>query len=320
VLAVIAAAGCGGASSGGLRVTQIAAAVEKPSNVAVYFTVETKTGEPVTGLDPASFRVFEDGKLVPEKKAKRMLIDPRQVEARFTLILVDLSGPVVDSEYLPDVASGVARVAEAAARDGQVAISVFDGEDEVVPMLGFGAKGGREAIEAVRKFRPRSRNTNLHGAIQQGAEALRHQLEVAAAAHKYGTLVVFTDRGDLAHKVTAEALKKTLDQQPPLDIYVVAVGAGVNGPELGKLARGGIYVSKEPKDTKKGFTDIAQKLEGASGSHYLFSYCSPKRRGEHEMEIEVKTAGDDADAGKLIYKFSADGFSSGCSPKRKPAF
>jgi hypothetical protein len=321
VLAAVAVlAGCGGASSGGLRVKQIAAAVDKPANVAVYFTVETKAGEPVTGLAPASFRVFEDGHLVPEKKAKRMLLDPRQVEARFTLLLVDLSGPIVDSEYLPDLVSGVARVAEAASHDGQVAISVFDGEDEVVEMLGFGAKGGRDALEAMRKFRPRNRSANLHGAIQQGVEAVRHQLATATAAHKYGSLVVFTDRGDLAHKVTGEALKKTLDAPPAVDVFMVAVGAGVNGGELGKLARAGIFASKEPKETSKGFSEIAHKIEGASGSHYVFSYCSPKRKGSHELEIEVSTAGEDRDVGKLSYKFSADGFSSGCSPKHKPEF
>jgi Glucokinase len=315
-----ASVGCGGASSGGLRVKQIAGAVEKPANVAVYFTVETKAGEPVTGLAPASFRIFEDGRLVPEKKAKRMLLDPRQVEARFTLILVDLSGPIVDSEYLPDLVRGVGQVAEAASHDGQVAISVFDGEDEVVPMLGFGAKGGREALEAIRKFRPRNRTTNLNGAVQQGVEAVRHQLAGSTAAHRYGSLVVFTDRGDLAHKVTAEALKKTLDAQPVLDVFVIAVGAEVKDAELAKMARGGIYVSKQPKDTAKGGTDIAHKIEGASGSHYVFSYCSPKRKGSHELEVEVETTGEDRDVGKLTYKFSAEGFSSGCSPKHKPDF
>jgi hypothetical protein len=193
----------------------------------------------------------------------------------------------------------------------------------VVPMLGFGAKGGREALEAMRKFRPRTRNANLHGAIQQSLETLRHQLAGASAPHRYGTLVVFTDRGDLANKVSAEAIKKIVDGDPPVAIYVVAAGAGVDGAKLGPLARGSLFLSKEPKDVRKGLAEAAEKVQGASSNHYVFSYCTPKRKGEHELEIKVETGQEEAgarDSGSLVYKFSAEGFGSGCSPKQKPAF
>ena len=62
-------------------------------------------------------------------------------------------------------------------------------------------------------------------------------------------------------------------------------------------------------------------MEAASSSRYLLSYCSPKREGEHKLEIEVRTPGeDDHDSGRLEYRFRADGFTSGCSPKQRPEF
>jgi hypothetical protein len=319
--AVAAAAGCGtGAGNGGLKVKRLAAVAYEPANIAVYFSVDTKSGEPVSDLQPASFRIFEDGKLVPAAKGKRQLLDPKIVEARYTLILLDMSGPVVDEEYLPDMVSGAAKVAEAASRDGQVAISVFDGEAEVVEMLGFGAPGGREAMAAVRKFRPRSRSSNLYGAIQQSVETLQHQLANASAAHRYGTLVVFTDRTDLAHKVAAEAFRKSLEATP-LSIYAVGVGAGVDGADLGRWAKAGVFVSKEGKDTAKGFAEIARKLGAASANHYVLSYCTPKRKGEHELQIVVDTGEEGGgDSGKLTYRYNAEGFTSGCSAKHKPDF
>ena len=93
--------GCG---SGTLKVTKLAASAQRPANIAVYLNVKDKSGQPVGGLNPENFRIYEDGKLISESKAKRALLDPGMVGAHYALLLVDLSGPLVDSEYLPDLA------------------------------------------------------------------------------------------------------------------------------------------------------------------------------------------------------------------------
>jgi hypothetical protein len=316
----LALAGCaGGAASGGLKLKKLDAVAQKPANVAVYFAVATKAGEPVADLQPASFRIFEDGKLVSEQKAKRALLDPRFAEVRFTQVLVDLSGPVVDGEDLPDLVSSVARFAEAASRVSQVAISVFDGEEDLAPMVGFGAQGGKAAIEAMRHYRPRGRSANLNGALMQGLDLLEKQLAGGSAPHRYGALVVFTDRGDLAHKVPAATVKKALAESA-VDLYLVAAGTGVSQQEVAALApagRGSLFFSKEPKDFAKGFTETTRRLEAAAASRYVLSYCSNKRNGEHKLEIEVDT---EEARGKLTHHFNADGFKSGCSPKHRPQF
>jgi hypothetical protein len=49
LVALVAAAGCAGApgAGGGLKVKKIAAVAQPPANVAVYFTVYTKEGQPL---------------------------------------------------------------------------------------------------------------------------------------------------------------------------------------------------------------------------------------------------------------------------------
>src|SRR4051812_36537765 len=47
---------------GGLKLQLVDASVRKPSNVAVYFTVDTTSGQPVANLQPTDFRIYEDGK------------------------------------------------------------------------------------------------------------------------------------------------------------------------------------------------------------------------------------------------------------------
>ncbi len=51
--------------------------------------------------------------------------------------------------------------------------------------------------------------------------------------------------------------------------------------------------------------------------HYLLSYCSPKRKGEHELQIEIST---EKDHGVLTHRYTADGFTKGCSASHAPSF
>jgi hypothetical protein len=278
--------------------------------------VYTKEGAPVTDLDTPNFKVYENNKLVPEKKAKRALLETKPIEAQLMLVLLDVSGPVVDGEDFPDLVTDVSHLVDTVNKSGQAAVSVFDGEDEIVPMLGFGASGEKAAMDSIRHFRPRNRNGNLDGAIVQGLDVLDKQLESATAPFSYGTLVVVTDRGDLAHKVPADAVKKRL-AATPASVQLVAFGPKASKAELEPLAPGGLFLSPEPKDFGKELTSVAKKLDDAANARYLFSYCSNKREGNPTMTLVIETPDDH---GRVVYKFSADGFRTGCSAKHRPLF
>ena len=318
LFALAAAAGCadGPGGGGGLRVKTISAVAQPPGNVAAYFSVYTKAGAPVTDLDTPNFKVYENSKLVSDKKAKRALLETKPVEAQFMLVLLDVSGPYVDGEDFPDIVSAVGRLATAVGKSGQVAVSVFDGEDEIVPMLGFGASGEKAAFDAIRHFRPRNRNGNLNGAIVQGLDTLEKQLDSATAPFRYATLVVVTDRGDLAKKVPAETVKKRVAGSP-VDVQIVAFGPKPSRVELEPLTRGGLFISAEPKDFTKGLMAIAKKLDDEASARYLFSYCTNKREGNPTLTLVIETP---EDRGRLVYKFDAANFRSGCSAKHRPLF
>jgi hypothetical protein len=317
---LLGALGCaaGPGSGGGLQVKQVTAVAQPPGNVAAYFSVYTKEGKPVTDLDVPNFKVFENNKLVSEKKAKRALLETKPVEAQYVLILVDVSGPIVDGEDYPDLITGVGRfVAAVQKAGGEAAVSLFDGEDEVVPMLGFGGADSHAALEAARHFRPRNRNGNLHGAIVQGLDALEKQLASATAPFRYATLVVVTDRPDLAKKVPLETAKKRVAESP-VDVQLVGIGPKADRLQLAPLASpDGLYISELPKDFGKGLTAIAKKMSSDADARYLFSYCSNKREGHHKLTLVVETQDD---RGRIVYDFDADGFRNGCSAKHRPLF
>jgi len=297
-----------------LQVTKIAAAADAPANVAVYVDVKDKLGRPVPGLAEKNFRVYEDGKLVTTSKGKRTLLEPKQFDSRSVLLLIDMSGPIVDSEDLPELAGAIGDFVDHVGATHDIAVGAFDGNDEVVPFLGYaGTAETKKVTEALRKFRPRSRNANLNGAVYQGLHSLRDRLNQATAAQKAAILVVFTDRGELAHSVSPETLKQGL-KDTPAQVWVIGVGEQIHRGELTALGRSGTFLSNNPKMYKEGFAEVAKKLTADADGRYVFSYCSPKRRGSHKVEVEAVTQ---KDRGRLMFKFNADGFSSGCSPKKR---
>jgi hypothetical protein len=319
ILAGVAASGAVTSGCGSIKVTRIAAATQRPANVAIYVDVHDRSGNAVANLNEKNFRVYEDGKLLPAAKAKRALLEPKNVGAKFTLVLLDLSGPVVDSEDLPDLATTVGKFVDNLSEKEQVAVSVFDGNDEVAPFLGFGASADQTPglVDGLRKFRPRTRNTNWNGAVFQGLHTLEEQLKESTVPNKSAALVIYTDRGvDLAHSVGVETMKQKV-KESPVEIYVIGVGEKVNIPEVNSIGRNGVYLSENLKAYKKGFEEVGKKLTADIDGRYVFSYCSPKRKGDHKAEIEVVSP---AGQGKVTYKFNAAGFKNGCTPKHRPTF
>ena len=312
--AIVSVAGCGG---GTLKVTKLGASAQRPANVAIFLSVMDKVGQPVGGLALANFRVYEDKKLILETKGKRALLDTGIASSRSSLLLLDLSGPMVDSEDLPELAKAVGQFVDKVGASQSVAVSVFDGADELAPLFGFGANmETAKVVDAVRKFRPRSRTTNLNGAVFQGLAALKEQLDQATTAEKGAALVVFTDRGDLSHSVNPSVLEQAL-KDSPVDVYVIATGEKVSRPEIAAIGHSGIFISNDPKAFKKGFDQVSAKLATASDGRYIFSYCTPKRKGDHTLRLQIAVPGDE---GELTYQFSADSFKAGCTPKKRPSF
>ena len=229
-----------------LQVTKIAATADQPANVAVYLDVKDKLGRPIPGLLEKNFRVYEDGKLVTTSKGKRALLEPKLFDKRYVLLLVDMSGPIVDSEDLPELLNSVGAFIDHVGATHEIAVGAFDGNDAVAPFMGFGGTAEtKKVLEAMRKFRPRSRNANLNGAVYQGLHSLRDRLKEAPAPKKTAMLVIFTDRGELANSVSPETLKQGL-KETPAQIYVIGAGEKIHRQDLTALGRSGDVPVQQP--------------------------------------------------------------------------
>ncbi|HVU53316.1 MAG TPA: VWA domain-containing protein [Polyangia bacterium] len=307
-----AAVGLGGC---GLRLQLVDASVRKPSNVAVYFTVDTHGGEPVADLTPGDFRIYEDGQPVSILESKQTILQEQVAAIHYTLLLVDMSGSVVDSGDMPALVQAAQSFADRVGPYQKVAVYTFDGSPHLTPLVGFGGNI-RAGVSALATRRPRDPSTNLNGGVIEGVRVLSQQMDHAPVPLRFGTLVVFTDGTDRAHRATAEDVGKALDGAG-FETYVIGVGQEVDRAQLSKIGRSGTFASQNRADVQKGFDEIAARIEAASKRYYLLSYCSPSRAGAHDVEVEANARGA---SGRLQYHFEASGFGPNCDPNQRPSF
>ncbi len=317
VLAVLLVAGCGGRQPG-LQLTMVESSVKRPSNVAVYFAVDTDEGEPVPGLTAESFRIYEDGNLVSQHESKQTILNPEIAAAHYTVLLIDMSGSVTESGDLPTVSAGAGAFADQVGQYQEIAVYAFDGRKEIVQLSGFSKDRDaiHRGIERLDSFQSRDPSTNLNGAVEQALVVLDRQLQRSSVPLRFGTLVVFTDGTDHAGRVVKEDLYDAIDRSPH-DVFVIGVGDEINEEELGAIGRDGTVLSKSRADIASSFEQAAARVEAATKRYYLLGYCSPARAGSHEVTIEAFWQ---KRSGSLSYEFNADGFRAPCDPNQPPAF
>ena len=316
---MLVAVGCG---KGGLRVEHVRSAYKKPSNVAVYFKVETSDGEPVGGLTADQFLIYEDGKVVSQYESKQTIVNPEAAASHYTLLLVDMSGSISESGNSEAVVEAATTFTERVEKFQKVGVYAFDGSADLHPIAPFtsSAGGATAGVKRLQTFKAQDPSTNLNGAIIKGLEELDAALKKADNPMRFGTLVVFTDGTDRASRVPASDMRKAI-QDSPYDVFAIGLGAEISEDQLDDVGKNGKAMATDRASVVEAFNTIAKKIEDLTRSYYLLSYCSPARAGEHEVRIEaVLKEGDRERKGSMDTRFDAAGFGTGCDPSQPPDF
>lgn len=310
----VALTGCAG-----LRLNLINSSVRRPSNIAMYFSVDRTNGQPVGGLTADRYTIFEDDRPVSALESRQTILNPQVAAVHYTLLLMDMSGSVTESGQVPQLQEAARVFVERVERQQRVAVYAFDGSPTLTPVVPFteNAGGAAAGINALSNYRPRDPSTNLHGAVVAGLQQLDRSLASATQPLKFGTLVVFTDGTDRAARVSREQMMEAV-RGSQHSVFSIGVGAEVDQGELRDLGRNGTVLQTDPAAVRTAFEQIATQIEAATQRYYLFSYCSPARAGQHRVRVEASTP--DGARGSIEYQFDATGFAPNCDPNTPPNF
>ena len=303
---------------GGLNLYLHKSSVQKPSNVALYFSVVGSDGAGVAGLKAESFRIYEDDRLISPYESKQTILNPEVAVAHYVLMLVDLSGSIVESGSLPTLISAATSFADRMERGQKIAIYGFDGSKGLLSIANFGIEPEfiPQALGRVANRRARDPSTNLNGAVVAAVDVLDRQLKQTKQPLRFGTLVVFTDGTDRAHRVSETALYQTLDEAN-LNVFAIGLGPEISLDQLQRLGSTGYVHAENAENLSRAFDEVAARIQAEGRKFYLLSYCSPARAGKHQLRIEAEKEGE---KGSVSERFNADGFGPRCDPKRIPRF
>jgi hypothetical protein len=292
--------------------------VQKPSNVALYFSVETADGAPVAGLSADSFRIYEDDQLISPFESKQTILNPELAVVHHIVLLLDLSGSITESGSIPALVEAAGAFAERITRSHHVAVFGFDGGPQLIPIAGFTTSSAavQAALGSLGNRRVKDPSTNLNGAVVEAIKLIETQMGKSTQPLRFGTLVVFTDGTDRAHRVSTDALLDALDESL-VNVFVIGLGGEIDAKALLRLGRDGFVKASELAAIGSAFDLVAAQIEAAGRKFYLLSYCSPSRAGSHRLRVEAVS---EDHTGSLEHQFGADGFGPNCDPSSKPAF
>ena len=295
------------------------ASVQKPSNVAIYFTVADKAGEPVGGLTAEKFKIYEDGQLISEYESQQTILNPEVATIRYTLLLLDMSGSIVESGQTPLIQEASGVFITGVGEQEKVAIYAFDGRAELIEIADFESSRGRLAggKNRLSSWKSKDPSTNLNGAVVEASKILAETMENSEVPIRFGTLVVFTDGTDRAHRATSGEAVSAI-RNADITAYVIGLGGEVDIEEMKRLGPDGVVHVQDQSSIVNAFSELAERLHKLSQSYYLLSYCSPSRAGRHKLV--VKAILNEEETGTLGHEFDAEGFEPDCDPNDKPAF
>ncbi len=323
-LAALQLACGGGGVFGGLNVKLINSQQKKPNNVWMFFTV-TDGKEPVGGLVADDFTISEDGDPISKFESKQLIQNPEVAAVMYTMLLVDVSGSITESGQADALVDAAKAFAERVGKTQKVGVYAFDGEEKIHSVVPFTEAQGsvQGGLEGLRKYKPKDPSTNLHGGVIEGIKTLHTELEKDKRPLKFGTLVVFSDGTDRAARMTRAQMKDELgkDEYEDYQLFAIGVGAEIEKAGLNDIGREGTELAQDQSKVKEVFDKVAAKIEAQTKRFYLLSYCTPARKGEHEVRVEATRPNPKA-SGVVDYKFNADGFGPppDCDPKTPPTF
>lgn len=312
-------AGCLAAAQlgcGGMQLRLHNASVEPPSNVAMYFSVRDAESEPLGGLTAEQFNIYEDGALISQYESQQHILNPEVATVRYTLLLLDMSASVTESGQVPVIQAASSAFIDNVGEQEQIGVYAFDGRPELIPISPFTEHAQQTAGRVARlgSTQAEDPSTNLYGAVIEAVRILDEARNASEVPLHFGTLVVFTDGTDRAHRATLGQALRALGATD-ISVYSIGLGGEVDPEVLEDIGRDGYFHAESDEAMVQVFQEVAEEIQRLAQAFYLLSYCSPSRAGMHSLRIELVRGEDRA---STTYRFDATGFEPGCDPERPP--
>ncbi len=300
-----------------------------PANLQVRFRVLGCEGEPLPTLPPEAFSVINDVKNEDFNDSLegggRSGVGPRNRYELYTILTLDMSDSIFDSDNAEKVVQGAAKFVE------QLVTLPPIGKKHKMAIFAFGRP---DALELVQDFTSNTDDLNaaLGRLLQTGGRGTTDLYGAYIAALDHFKTIQQDDATDVIEQfmmiitdgvheagddveLRSEALAKK--QQSEASIFSVGIRGRYDESRLRELAsspRTFVYVD-DVDDLAGAFTNVATAVEQVAASNYVAGICTPVARGDATVTIRVNYKGI-ITSKRLAYDASElTGEIAGCDPE-----
>ena len=303
--------------------------VTLPSKISLFFKITDDNGNPIGFLEEDNFIIYEKGmndechRQISQSEAKRRISGKEQVFNHTTMLVLDLSGSVLQDNLEPLKNAATEFIAsimpDTLDESTKMGIWWFDGEDVLHQLVPVTASRSTLTLGvlSIDQNISNDASTDLYGAIIKSAA----EAAVILADNQVGdkiaaaSVVIFTDGTDRAGRYAKSAAVEAVNNAP-LDItfFTIGLGSEIDGSELATFGRNGYVPASDVSTLTQIFNSVATLVSSEANSYYLFEYCSPLRSGtENGLIIEAFSTGTNGNRfGNFKTTFDATGFGGGC--------
>ncbi|MDP6942534.1 MAG: VWA domain-containing protein, partial [Myxococcota bacterium] len=246
----------------------LATRVAQPTvgSVAVAFSVATCEGEPLVGLGPSSFAIYEDGEPISATESGADIL-PREAVTYVTLVL-DNSPSVKAAGGLQDAVAAAKGFAASLMTDDplsvRVAVAVFSLAFELRQEHTSDQGQVLAAIDGLLTDETGINTTNLYGALIDAIDhndSVQDQLftDMRGGVLTQGQVIMFTDGSDQAAVATLAQAQAAADATND-EVRMVAFGTEVDSEVLESLATGGAYIGASSAELGALFATVAEQI------------------------------------------------------------
>jgi len=283
----------------------------RPSVVRLFFSLRDCDDGGITDATETSFTIYEDGGEISIYESDQQIIPQEAAYEIKNLLLLDMSGSIVESGNLPPLQQAATTFTDSLSEQ-EVAIYAFDGRENIQLIVDFtdDQPALAVAIASLGTFVVEDNSTNLNGAVIHGLNALDQAADSTDARYFAGNLITFTDGSDQAGRESNDSASAAI-QSSEHSAFTVGLGGEVDSDHLLALGPDGSWTASSVDGLEDAFTQLANRIQDLANSLYLLAYCSPKRSGNHTLELRYI---EDGGTTSLQFEFSAEHFEGGCVP------
>ncbi len=273
------------------------------SKIKVSFKLTDENNVGVSNQTDSDFNLYETAmsageteQLIDPTEAPRLIVPNPQNYRYATMIVMDLSGSVIDEiENIKSAATLYVSNLFSEINSGalEVAIYYFDGREQLQELIGFSTSSQNiiAAISGMNQGLQEDISTNLYGAVVQSCSRMQtKKIEIQNDPNTNiwsSSMVIFSDgqnqdffndRAEMNASINA-----TLNNT---GFYVIGAGNNVDARVIADIGRNGQFLIDDYSQLTTGLNSVLDVIRREANSNYELEICTAKSGTEVAFRLE----------------------------------